>query len=151
VRPNIHQYYIDMAFIAASRAGCPKRKVGAIITDKNNRVLSIGYNSPPRNLPTCFEVPCGAGIDDNPCIAAHAEIAALTACRSIQEAHNIYITCSPCVDCTKAVMTTPIQNLYFAEFHKTWSRSKLIWTGHWELTPYYEIPNTNEVMRRRDG
>lgn len=119
-----------MAKTAATRAGCPKRKVGAVITDINNRVLGVGYNSPPRKLPTCHEIYCGAGIDGAPCIAAHAEIAALTSCRSIQEAYNIYITCSPCVDCTKAIMTTPIQNIYFAEYHKTWPISKTIWTGH---------------------
>lgn len=144
-RPNINQYYINIAFAAASRAGCPKRNVGAVITDKNNRVLSIGYNSPPRNLPTCHEVYCGADIDGNPCIAAHAEIAALTACRSIQEAHNIYVTCSPCVACTQAIMTTPIQHLYFAEVHKTWPQSRKIWTGTWELI-HYEISNTNESL-----
>ena len=137
-RPDIHHYYISMAFLAASRAGCPKRRVGAIITDVNNRVLSIGYNSPPRKLPTCHEVYCGADVDDYPCIAAHAEIAALTSCRSLQEAHSIYVTCSPCVSCIQAVMTTNIQNLYFAEVHKSWEHTKTIWTGHTQIIPGFE-------------
>jgi deoxycytidylate deaminase len=124
---------MEIALFAATRAGCPKRKVGAVITDKNNRVLSIGYNSPPRKLPTCFEIPCGGETETGICIAAHAEISALTACRSIQDAYNIYISCSPCPECTKAIMSTPIQNIYFAEFHKTWNTSKTIWTGNWDI------------------
>jgi len=145
MRPTIKEYYIGLALQAASRAGCPKRKVGAIITNKRNRVLSIGYNSPPRDLPTCLEVPCGGELPEYDCIAAHAEIAAITNCAKLDDAHNIYISCSPCISCTQAIMATQIQNLYFAEYHKTWERSKRIWTGYWELITD-EIPNTNERL-----
>lgn len=131
-RPDIKTYYIQMAKLAATRAGCPKRQVGAIITDINNRVLSIGYNSPPRKLPTCQEVPCG-GEAGSVCIAAHAEISAIAVCADIRQAHNIYVSCSPCLSCTQAIMATSIQNLYFGEFHKTWPISRTVWTGNWEL------------------
>jgi len=132
-RLGIDQYYIQMTLLAAKRAGCPKRNVGAIIVDNKHRVLSIGYNSPPRNLPTCHEVPCGGETEGGTCISAHAEISAICACRDIHAAHTIYISCSPCVACTQAVMSTPIKRLVFAEFHKTWNISKTIWTGEWEL------------------
>ena len=120
-----------MAHLAASRAGCPKRNVGCVIVDFNNRVLAQGYNSPPRNLPTCLEIPCGGTDPSNnhPCIAAHAEISALISCRDILSARTIYITCSPCINCMQAIMTTPIERIVFSEFHKTWEHSKRIWTG----------------------
>ena len=144
-RIPINQYYINMAFLAAQRSGCIDRHVGCVITDINNRVLSIGYNSPPRKLPECQVIPCGGHLPGYSCIAAHAEISAITACRAIQEAHNIYVTLSPCVLCTQAIMATNIQNLYFGEFHKTWPESREIWTGHWEHVSY-EIFNSNENL-----
>lgn len=136
MRPNIHKYYIQIALLAATRASCPKRQVGAVITDENNRVLSIGYNGPPRKLPSCLEVPCGGETKNHPCIAAHAEISAIASCRDLQSARNIYVSCSPCISCTQALMSTKIENLYFAEFHKTWELSKTIWTGKWH---YIEV------------
>lgn len=130
-RIDIDTYYMQIAFTAMSRAGCPSRKVGAIIVDKNNRILASGYNSPPRDLPTCLDVYCGKGVNDAPCIAAHAEISAITSCRDLQNAETIYITCSPCIDCTKAIMTTNIKRIVFAEYHKTWPKSRSIWTDQW--------------------
>lgn len=135
IRPNIDEYYMMLAMTGATRAGCPKRNVCAIITNKRNRVLSIGYNSPPRNLPTCHDVPCGGETPEHPCIAAHAEISAITSCADLDAAHNIYISCSPCLECTKAVMNTNIQRIIFGEYHKTWPHAKSIWTGE---TTYME-------------
>ena len=128
-RPSIDEYYIEMTLLAAQRAGCPKRKVGVVITDANNRVLSTGYNSPPRDLPACTEVYCGAGVGDAICISPHAEQAAIAACRDIQSARTIYISCSPCTECAKLIMATQIERIVFAEFHKTWHQAKRIWTG----------------------
>lgn len=128
-RPTIDEYYMTIALAAASRASCPKRKVGAVIVDYNKRVLSIGYNGPPRDLPSCFDVPCGGETPDHPCVAAHAEINAITSCRDLQSAETIYISCSPCVSCTQAVMSTSIKRIVFGEWHKSWPLSKSIWTG----------------------
>lgn len=144
-RQNINEYWMDIAFQAATRSGCIDRQVGCVLTDVNNRVLSIGYNSPPRKLPACQDVPCGGHLPGHDCIAAHAEISAITGCRDIQAAHNAYVTLSPCVPCIQALMATNIQNLYFGEVHKTWVRSKTIWTGYWELITD-EIPDSNEGM-----
>lgn len=129
IRPSIDTYYMQMAFLAATRASCPKRKVGCIITDHDNRVLSIGYNGPPRKLPSCLDVPCGGETEEHPCVASHSEISALMACRDIRAAKTIYITCSPCISCVQAIMSTKIERIVFAEVHKTWAKSKSIWTG----------------------
>ena len=131
MRPNLDVYYLRLAHLAASRAGCPKRSVGCVITDHQNRIIATGYNSPPRDLPTCFEVPCG-GTDpegEGVCVSAHAEISALISCRDIQSAKTIYISCSPCVSCMQAIMCTPIERIVFSEYHKTWGQSRKIWTG----------------------
>lgn len=127
-RISLDTYYLIIAHAASFRAGCPSRKVGAVITDTRNRILSTGYNSPPRNLPTCFELYCGKS-DTRPCAAAHAEISAITGCANIQTARTIYLTCSPCVDCVKAIMTTPIERIVFAEEHKTWNLASTFWYG----------------------
>jgi len=141
MRVNINIYYMQMALLASKRSGCIDRQVGAILTDKNNRVLSIGYNSPPRKLPACQEVPCGGHLPGKSCVAAHAEISAITACRAIQDAYNIYSTLSPCVSCMQAIMATNIQNLFIFEFHHSWPKSKELWTGN-----TFKVDLDNEII-----
>ena len=144
MRPNKDDYYMALAFVSAERAGCPKRKVGAVITDKQDRILSVGYNSPARHLPTCTEVFCGAGIEGNVCISPHAEQSAITTCRDIQSAKTIYITCSTCTECTKLILGTPIERIVFAEFHKTWNQTKRIWIGDWTYLESWDPTKGNK-------
>jgi dCMP deaminase len=44
------QRFLDMAKLVASWSKDPSTKVGAIISDNNNRIISIGYNGFPINV-----------------------------------------------------------------------------------------------------
>ncbi len=54
-RPDVDEYFMAMAFMAAERSTCLSRKVGAVMV-KNKRVLSTGYNGAPKGLPHCEEL-----------------------------------------------------------------------------------------------
>lgn len=51
---NWDEYFYNLCKTAASNSKCLSRQIGAIIV-KDNTVLSIGYNGPPRGVPHCGE------------------------------------------------------------------------------------------------
>jgi dCMP deaminase len=42
--------FLDLAEFISSWSKDPSTKVGAVVTDKNNRIISIGYNGFPQNI-----------------------------------------------------------------------------------------------------
>lgn len=108
-RPDHNEYFMCIALMAAQRASCPRRKVGCVLVDENNYIISTGYNGPPSGKPNCIETNCGGqkflsgeGLDS--CIAIHAEINALNQAASsnkLAEVKTMYVTTQCCDDCTK--------------------------------------------------
>lgn len=110
------------ALVAAGRSTCIRRKVGAVITDENNYILSTGRNGPAHDMPHCIEFPCGgenykSGDGLSECNAIHAEINALLHCRDIFAAHKLYVLASPCKFCMDAILATPIREIHCAEVY----------------------------------
>jgi dCMP deaminase len=131
---------MEIAKIVAQRSVCKHWKVGAVFV-KENRILAVGYNGPPRGEPHCFEVGCakekdgkvlpsGSGL----CRGAHAEINAITnaAKEGIHlKGCKVYCTYTPCYDCAKALINLEItEYVYLKKF------------------PYFD-PQGAELFRRR--
>jgi dCMP deaminase len=123
-RPSWDEYFMRMAYLAASRSNCIRRKVGAVIVRDNN-VLATGYNGPPSHAVNCDIVGCirdelkiPSGERHELCRGLHAEQNAI-----IQAAVNgspikgskIYVTTHPCVVCSKMIMNSDIKEIIFAE------------------------------------
>lgn len=117
-RPSFDEYFCLIAGVVASRSTCARRKVGAILVDSNNRILSTGYNGVARGLLHCTDSPCpgvghksGQGLER--CEAIHAEVNALVNCSDHLQIHALYCTTSPCISCTKLLMNTTCQRIVF--------------------------------------
>jgi dCMP deaminase len=114
-RPTLDDYYLQILEVLAERSTCKRRAVGAIITDERGRILGTGYNGVPRNVVHCIEQPC-LGVGDKPgdntrCIAVHAEVNAVLQTRALEDAHTIYVTCTPCFSCAKMIANTSIKRI----------------------------------------
>lgn len=46
MRLSSDEYFIELTKIVAKRSPCLSRQVGCILVDKNNIILSTGYNGP---------------------------------------------------------------------------------------------------------
>ncbi len=123
-RPSWDEYFMRMAFMAATRSNCVRRKVGAVII-KEKRIISTGYNGPPRGALHCDEIGClreqlkvPPGERRELCMGLHAEQNAI-----IQAAYNgtainggiIYVTTHPCSDCSKMLINSGIKEIIFSE------------------------------------
>lgn len=113
-----------MAFLAASRSNCVRRKVGAVIV-KDRNVLATGYNGPPSGSAHCDVAGCVRNIMDiksgerhELCRGLHAEQNAIIQAAvhgvSIKDA-VIYVTTHPCVVCAKMLINAHIREIVYAE------------------------------------
>lgn len=119
-RPTNDEYYIEMVKLVASRGTCARRKVGCILVDDMNRVLSTGFNGVAPGLPHCIDNPCAAanapsGTMLDSCRASHAEQAALLHCHDVMKIATAYVTASPCTHCTKLLLMTGCQRIVFID------------------------------------
>ncbi|MFC1483376.1 deaminase [Candidatus Margulisiibacteriota bacterium] len=121
-RPSWDNYFIDIAKVVAMRGNCMKRKVGAVIV-KDRRIISTGYNGSPRGIKNCSEGGCercssltASGKNLDQCICSHAEENAITQAAyhgaSVKNA-CIYVTCSPCLTCTKMIINSGIKEVIY--------------------------------------
>ena len=124
--PDRDDYYLALAFTAATRANCRGRKVGAILV-KGDRVIATGYNGTPRGVRNCNEGGCprcngfaegGTRLDE--CLCSHGEENAITqaAYHGVQlKGGTIYTTFSPCLICTKMIINAGLAEVvYSAEY-----------------------------------
>jgi dCMP deaminase len=101
-KPSWDEYFLGIAEAVSKRASCPRFSVGAVIVDKNNRILATGYNGAPSLQEECTEIGCNI-IDDHCKRAVHAEI---NAYRYIpfEKAYlssRLYVTLEPCDRCNQ--------------------------------------------------
>ncbi len=123
--PARDDYYLALAFAAATRANCRGRKVGAILV-KGDRVIATGYNGTPEGLPNCLDGGClrcadrslfVSGTDYDLCICVHAESnALLTAGRfgASTDGTIVYTTDQPCFSCSKELIQAGVVKVFYA-------------------------------------
>lgn len=137
-RPGIDEYFLMEALVVSSRGTCSRRKVGCVLVDKYDRILSTGHNGVPKGLQHCIDHPCpgssmstGQGLSD--CEAIHAEQNAIGSCQARSSVRKAYCTTSPCVNCIKLLLTTPCEEIVFLDEYphsqskELWQRSKRKW------------------------
>jgi dCMP deaminase len=120
MRPTWEEYFSEITTQVAKRSTCLRRHVGAVIV-KNKRILSTGYNGPPRGLAHCDETGClrqqlgiPSGQRQEICRGLHAEQNAIiqAALHGVAiEGSDIYVTHQPCITCAKMIINSGIKRV----------------------------------------
>lgn len=108
--------YLRMATEWAKLSHCTRKQVGAIIV-KDNIIIADGFNGTPSGFDNCCEDNNG----DTHWYVLHAEAnAILKLARSNNRGQNstLYITLSPCKDCSKLVLQAGITRVVFMNGYK---------------------------------
>jgi len=141
-RPSNDTYFLNIARAVSLRGTCRRRQVGAVFTDENHRIISTGYNSVASKLPHCYDHPCPGGFDKSGdtsrCIARHAETIALSKCNDIYSIRTAYVTASPCIDCTRALLDTSCQRIVFSSLYPH-PESQIIWESYNRKWCHHEL------------
>lgn len=112
----LDQRYMRMAHIWAENSYCERRKVGALIV-KNKMIISDGYNGTPSG----FENQCEDENYQSKPYVLHAEANAIT---KVARSHNssdgatLYVTASPCIECSKLIIQSGIKRVIFGEEYR---------------------------------
>lgn len=108
--------YLRMARIWAENSYCQRRKVGALVV-KDKMIISDGYNGTPSGFKNICE-------DENNVTfpyVLHAEANAITKlARSSNnsDGSTLYVTASPCIECSKLIIQAGIKRVVYAEKYR---------------------------------
>lgn len=111
----IDERYLRMAMIWSENSYCKRRKVGALIV-KNNMIISDGYNGTPSGFPNICE-------ENNVTFpyVLHAEANAITKVarsNNSSDGATLYITASPCMECSKLIIQAGIKRVVFSDLYR---------------------------------
>ena len=113
---NLDKRYLRMAHIWAENSYCERRKVGAIIV-KDKMIISDGYNGTPSG----FENICEENNNTTKPYVLHAEANAITKVaksNNSSEGATLYVTTSPCMECSKLIIQSGIKRVVFDEKYR---------------------------------
>ena len=126
-----HQTYMRMAQVWSTLSKSKRKKVGALVV-KNGTIISDGYNG----TPTGFLNDC-EDIDGNThWYVLHAEAnAILKTARSTQDisGSTLYLTLSPCKDCSKLIIQSGIKRIVYLEDYRDQDGVKILKTAGIEI------------------
>jgi dCMP deaminase len=108
--------YLRMAKEWAKLSHCTRKQVGALLV-KNGVIISDGYNGTPSGFPNACENDSG----ETHWYVLHAEAnAILKVAKSTNNAHGstLYITLSPCKDCSKLILQSGITRMVYLDAYK---------------------------------
>jgi len=110
---KLDERYLRMAMIWSENSYCTRRQVGALLV-KDKMIISDGYNGTPSG----FENVCEDENNRTKPYVLHAEANAIT---KIAKSNNssdgatLYVTSSPCLECSKLIIQAGIKRVVFSE------------------------------------
>lgn len=127
MNPKQHKY--DIAYLRMARewgklSYCERKQVGAIIV-KDKMIISDGYNG----TPTGFENFCEDEEGYTKWYVLHAEANAILKVASSTQSckgATLYITLSPCKECSKLIHQAGIKRVVFVDAYKDQSGVKFL-------------------------
>lgn len=108
--------YLRMARIWAENSYCRRRQVGALVV-KDKMIISDGYNGTPSGFENVCEDESGTTFP----YVLHAEANAITKlARSSNNSDGatLYVTASPCIECSKLIIQAGIRRVVYAEKYR---------------------------------
>ena len=108
--------YLRMARIWAENSYCQRRKGGALLVN-DQMIISDGYNGTPAGFENIGEDEAGT---TKPYVL-HAEANAITKIArsgNSSQGSTLYITASPCLECSKLIIQAGIKRVVFNDLYR---------------------------------
>lgn len=127
-RPSWDETWMHVAQAISTRSICVGRAIGAVIVDTSNRIVSTGYNGPPRGFDVDGAKNCRefcprsrksqeekiSTVAHSDCYTVHAEANALLfSDRRSYEGGTLYVTSLPCWECAKMIANSGVRRVVF--------------------------------------
>lgn len=117
MRIDFEQFGILLALMASGRSGdLFYTAVGGVAFDKNKRILAVCYNGFAPGQEVSINILKDR--DKKNSLVLHSEMNLLAQCK-IGEIDTIFITHSPCENCSKLIAANQVKNVIFLqEYHR---------------------------------
>lgn len=113
---KLDERYLRMALVWAENSYCIRRQVGALLV-RDKMIISDGYNGTPSG----FENVCEDEHDKTKPYVLHAEANAITKVaksNNSSDGATLYVTSSPCLECSKLIIQAGIRRVVFSEAYR---------------------------------
>jgi dCMP deaminase len=115
-RPSWTDYFLGLAKVVSQRSHDIHTKHGCVITDKNHRILGVGYNGFPKGLDD-QKLPLNR--PDKYFWMVHSEINSLANCVVRPDGGTAYVTGQCCNNCIISLHQEGIDTVYMIDDHGT--------------------------------
>lgn len=137
--------YLRMCVEWSKLSYARRRKVGCLIV-KNNQIISDGYNGTPKGFDNNCEDEVNGVLITKP-IVLHAESNAISKiAKSNNSAENstLYVTCSPCFECSKLIIQAGIKRVVHSHFYRVKTGLEILEQANikWD---YYDLANCDSL------
>ncbi len=129
--------YLKMALEWGKLSHCTRKQVGAIIV-KNSMIISDGYNGTPTGFDNC----CEGENEKTLWYVLHAEANAImkvAKSTNNSDGATLYISLSPCKDCSKLVLQSGIKRVVYYKEYKDNSGVEFLRTAGLEIVHIKEL------------
>ena len=129
--------YIKMAAEWSKLSHCDRKQVGAIIV-KDGMIIADGYNGTPSGFDNCCENDAG----ETHWYVLHAEanaILKLAKSNNSAEGATLYITLSPCRDCSKLIHQAGIVRVVYRDEYKDTSGIEFLKSANVEVEKFQSL------------
>lgn len=116
---NLDRAYMDIALSWAKMSHAKRKQVGCIIA-KDGQIISDGYNGTPHGFDNNCELDTRFGYETKPEVL-HAESNAITKLAKGTQSSidsTVYITLSPCFECSKLMIQSGIKRVVYLEEYR---------------------------------
>lgn len=132
--------YLKMAMLWSERSYCQRSKVGCLIV-KEKSIISDGYNGSPHGFPNVCED------NENKTLpyVLHAEANAITKlAKSTLSSENstLYVTMSPCYECSKLIIQSGVKRLVIKDLYRNVDSLPFLIEAGVKITRIGSIPNS---------
>lgn len=125
---KLDKAYLKMAEVwANSMSRAQRKKVGALLV-KNGQIISDGYNGTISGFDnTCEELKDGFLVTKPEVLHAESNcITKVAKSTNSSEGSTLYITCSPCFECSKLIIQSGIIRVVYGEIYRNLDGLKLL-------------------------
>jgi dCMP deaminase len=116
MRPSWIDYFLGLSKVVSQRSHDIHTQHGCVITDKKHRILGVGYNGFPRNMPDDI-LPTNR--PDKYRWMIHAERNALSNCVVRPDGGTAYVSGQCCNDCIMSLWQEGIDTVIMSNNHGT--------------------------------
>ena len=113
------QYFMAVAKLSAHRSKDPHTQVGCCIVNKDNRIVSLGYNGMPQGCDDDiypWERTRKNQLENKYLYVVHSELNAILNARGRElSGCKLYVTLFPCNECAKAIIQSGIKEVIYEE------------------------------------